>query len=163
MAWTIADGELWYDDESFDPLDAVMLTAIEIIEPGESVIFVDGGKGGAGDWIFIWSDAITLPQVGAYDGAGLSQGGDAVALWIGAPAGDPYTTAAYPDANDFGGQSYDTVFGQFSFVGDEAGSVATLMVNDEGQAAIGSPGYIPTPASAALLGLGALACARRRR
>ncbi|MFG0326698.1 MAG: PEP-CTERM sorting domain-containing protein [Phycisphaerales bacterium JB037] len=163
MTWTAAiDGDLWFDDVSADTGDAALMSGVPSIAPGESVIFVDGGATGAANWLTLWGFG---GQVGSYEGAGLGQGGDAVAIWIsaGIPVGSPDDFEAYPDANLNGGQSWDVVLGAFSTVGNLSNAFATGTVNDEGQPAIGSPGTIPAPGSLALLGLGGLAAARRRR
>ncbi len=161
--WTAAvDGDLWFDDDSFDPTTADLLSGVPSIAPGESVIFVDGNVAGGAEWVTIWGPEISpLPQVGTYEGAGLGQGGDAIGLWIsvGAPAGTPDIIAGYPDADLNGGQSYDTVLNAFSTIGNAAGAVATTVVNDAMQPAIGSPGsVVPEPTSAGILlaGLGGL-------
>ncbi len=160
--WDVSvDGDLWYDDESADPLDAVKLTGISIIAPGESVIYVD--ENDTGGWSDLWDDVITLPQVGGYDGKGLGQGGDGVAIWFGSASGATDLYETYPDADSYGGQSYDVVLEEFSTVGNASGAVATLVVNDEGQAAIGSPGSIPEPATMSVLALGGIAAVIRRR
>jgi hypothetical protein len=172
MAWSaVVDGDLYYDDESLDPLDAALMSGIASIAPGESVIFVNDGPAGAAEWSDLWDDVVILPQVGHYDGAGLGQGGDVVGIFIDAP-GDPgpptglvlIEADGYPDAELNGGQSWDTVLGAFSTVGNANGAVATLIVNDEGQPAIGSPGpAVPEPASLLLVLMGAAVATMRYR
>ncbi len=171
MSWVAAtDGDLWFDDDSFDPEAADLMSGVASIAPGESVIFVDGGEAGAIGWSDIWSPVVNpLPQVGSYNGSGLSGGGDAVGIWISAtmpmPGTDPDFTASYPEADPNGGQSYDTVLQAFSVVGNASGAVATIAVNDAGQAAIGSPGAVPEPGSISILlaGLGAMFLNFRKR
>lgn len=165
VAWTDTVGTLYFDDESADIDDAVPLSGIDSIAPGESVVFVDEDDSVA--WSDLWDDVITLPQVGDYDGKGLGQGGDGVALYLDTDndlvSGDLIDYETYPDADNNGGQSWDVGLGAFSVVGNAAGAVATTTLNDEDQPAIGSPGAIPEPATMALLGLGGLAVIRRRR
>lgn len=165
MAWTAAtDGNLWFDDISADTDDAVIMDGIASIAPGETVVFVNGDAAGLAEWTALWGAVATLPQVGIHDGSGLGQGGDGVAIWVGASAaGTPVDFETFPNADFNGGQSWDVVLGAFSTVGNLSGAVATIGVNDEGQSAIASPGTIPAPGSLALLGLGGLAAARRRR
>ncbi|MEM8945132.1 MAG: PEP-CTERM sorting domain-containing protein [Planctomycetota bacterium] len=170
MAWTSADGDLYFDDDSENPVVADLMSGITSIAPGESVIFVDEGPVGAAVWSGVWGAVVSpLPQVGSYSGAGLSGGGDAVSIFLdanfdGPDAGELIEVAGYPDADLSGGQSYDVVLGAFSTVGDAAGSVATIAVNDVQQPAIGSPGTsVPEPASAALFALGVICVMTHRR
>jgi hypothetical protein len=172
MPWTAAtDGDLYFDDESAEPGDAALMSGVLSIAPGESVVFVDDAS--PADWIFLWSTAFDindLPQVGTYAGAGLGQGGDGVAIWVSIDPPDGATPLAdfemYPDASPTGGQSWDVPLGAFSVVGNTAGAMATMTVNDMNQPAIGSPGSaIPEPGAMALLILGATTlsiCGRRR-
>ncbi len=178
MPWTAAiDGDLYFDDDSFDSTTADLMSGILSIGPGESVVFVDGSAAVGGLNTFIWADlwgpalaaaGKALPQIGTYEGAGLGQGGDAIGIWISAapPVGLPDFTGSYPDANSNGGQSYDLVLGAFSTVGNSAGAVATA-VNDANQPAIGSPGSIspivPEPASIILVGMSVVLLAAKRR
>jgi len=165
MPWSAAtDGNLWYDDDSADPTTADLISGVDSIAPGESVVLVDDGEEGAAAWAELWGVDIDLPQVGYYDGSGLSQGGDGVSVWISAdpPVSEPDLFELYPDAELNGGQSYDVLLGEFSTVGNASGAVATTATNDVGQPAIASPGTIPAPASA-LLVLGGLAAGARRR
>ena len=169
-AWTAAtDGQLWFDDDSFDATTADMLMGVASIAPGESVVFVDGLLAGLNEFTALWSPVVTLGQVGNYEGAGLGQGGDAVGIWISPTQPTvgtaPNFTAGYPDANRAGGASWDAALGAFSSVGNASGAVATTTLNDAGQPAIGSPGsVVPEPAGLGLIaaGLLGLLAARRR-
>jgi|GEM_PF-116254 len=142
-AWTLADGALFFDDDSQDAGAADPLNGVTEIAPGESVVFVDDDT--TAEFLSIWESVIELGQVGTYAGAGLSQGGDGVTLFLdadddGVDAGDIVDFEEYPDAESDGGKSFDVVTGAFSEdtgIGD--GVVTTLVVNDEGQAAVGSP------------------------
>ena len=166
-AWVAAaDGDLWFDDDSFDATAADLLMNVDTIGPGESVVFVDGDPDGAPEFVAVWDPVVTLPQVGSYEGSGMGQGGDGVGIWIsfGAPMGTPDFTATYPSAVANGGQSYDSVLGEFSTVGNASFAVATVAVNDVGQAAIGSPGrVVPEPAAGVLVLGGLLLLLGRRR
>ncbi|MEM1183997.1 MAG: PEP-CTERM sorting domain-containing protein [Planctomycetota bacterium] len=170
------DGYLFFDDNSADPSVADLMQGIGTIAAGETVVFVDEGSGGALGFFNTWypgggtPGAGGIPQIGFYDGSGLGQGGDAVALFLGATdnfedlvAGDLIDLESYPDADANGGQSWDVVLGGFSTVGNASGAFSTALANDEGQFAIASPGTIPTPGALAIIGLGGLAAARRRR
>lgn len=176
--WTAAtDGDLYFDDDSFDATAADLLYGVGSIAPGESVVFVDGNAGTGGlntiIWNDVWDDVVSpLPQVGSYEGAGLGQGGDSIGLWIsaGLPAGAPNITGSYPEASTSGGGSYDLVLGAFSTVGNAAGAVATTAMggNDASGAmepAIASPGSvaIPEPATLALIGMSIALLAGKRR
>lgn len=149
-AWVSGvDPDLFFDDDSQDPASGVVLQGITQIAPGESVVLVNGGATGATEFITLWGAALDLSstQVGNYDGAGLGQGGDGVTLFVGGPAVDTLADFEdYPDANSFGGQSYDVVLDAFSIAG-VSGAVATA-VNDAGQPAVGTPGFLPSDAPA---------------
>ncbi|MCA8906647.1 MAG: hypothetical protein KDA64_01895, partial [Rhodospirillaceae bacterium] len=149
-AWIAAnDGELFYDDDSADPTAADPIVGLAQIDPGESVLVVLGDGADAAEFSALWSPVIDLigVQIATSDGSGLGQGGDAVTVFLEqGTAGDAVLdsgvildSAAYPDADATGGQSYDVLAAAFSVAGSN-GTVATLTVNDEGQAAQGSPG-----------------------
>ena len=134
MAWEAAvHGALYFDDDSadasvadliHDPLDVMdpPVTPFAKIDPGQSVIFVDGS---ATDFFNAWNPTIPVamfPTIGEYDGSGLSGGGDGVALFLddemdGVDAGDLLSLSLYPDTDGFFGRSYDSNAGRFSPAG----------------------------------------------
>ncbi|MEM1422758.1 MAG: hypothetical protein AAGH64_02030 [Planctomycetota bacterium] len=172
-AWTASvDGDLYFDDESADFSAADQLFGITTILPGQTVVFVDTGD--LTEWNDFWSTGLPAgTQVGTYAGSGLGQGGDAVALFLdagfdGVDAGDLFTTEAYPDAEAFGGRSWDPTLdgGAFSTLGpnNDSNAYASLGPNDAGQFGIASPGTIaPAPGAFALAGIASLTVVRRRR
>ena len=149
VAWTIADGALFYDDDSANFAVADPMLGVTAIEPGEAVVFVIGGADDRAAFIDLWAAVLDLSdvQIGTVDGAGLGQGGDAVTLFVdaandGADSGDIVDFEAYPDARETGGQSFDVEAETFSATGVN-GAVATAALNSAGQPAIGSPGDAP--------------------
>lgn len=141
------DPDLFYDDESADPGAADPITGITEIQPGEAVVVLVTDEAAAADaFAAVWATAYVLDgvQIGVTDGAGLGQGGDGVALFVGTP--DPATLVdfeEFPDADAFGGQSWDVAKGGFSEAGDAPFDTAsTLTVNDAGQPGVGSPGNL---------------------
>lgn len=171
MPWTITDGTLYFDDDSADETTADALMGVLSIAPGESVVFVDDDS--TAEWLSVWGAGLPAgTQVGTYAGSGLGGGGDAVTLFFdagdnGVTSSDIIDFSVFPFADDNGGQSWDPTVGfsgAFSTVGNAAGAYASTLVNDAGQAAIGSPGTIaPAPGAVALLGLAGFAGVRRRR
>ncbi|MDO6761516.1 T9SS type A sorting domain-containing protein [Tamlana sp. 2_MG-2023] len=145
-AWVAStDGNLYYDDDSQDPANAAIIEGIASIQPGERVIVILGDATKANDFKNLWTldYDMTDIQVGFNDGSGLGKNGDGVTLFL----GDPLATAniidyaTYPSTAGFGGQSYDVEFGTYSTVGNTSNAGATnTTVNNEGQAAIASPG-----------------------
>ena len=172
MTWTAAvDGDLWFSDDSFSPVDADLMSGVASIAPGETVVFVDGGPAGGAQFTTLWSPVVSpLPPIGSFEGPDLSQEGGAIGIWVSAgppPLRAPDFFGFYPDARKNGGQSYDTLLTAFSTVGNANGAVATLETNnaDPPQPAIGSPGLVPEPATLLTLGTGltVLVLIRRRR
>jgi hypothetical protein len=176
MPWTAAtDGDLYYEDDSLLFSLADLTSGISSIAPGESVVFVNGSATLGGLNLFIWHDvwdpalaaaSRPLPQVGTFDGSGLGQGGDTVGLFLDANSNGPeaaelYTQASYPNANAFGGQSFDSFFDVFTSI--NMPSAAVTIGSDLGQPAVGTPGYLlPEPTSLAMLGLGLFLVGFRR-
>ncbi|WP_136636740.1 ExeM/NucH family extracellular endonuclease [Pseudooceanicola onchidii] len=145
VAWVAGiDPDLYYDDESASAVDADMIFGITSIAPGESVVVVIDDEGGIAGFEAVWGNHIGDDvQIGWSDGAGLGQGGDAATILFGdAEVRAVLDFEAYPDAELTGGQSYDPVLGMFSYAG-VFGAYATDTLNDEGQAAVGTPGALP--------------------
>ncbi|MFT7028318.1 MAG: 2',3'-cyclic-nucleotide 2'-phosphodiesterase (5'-nucleotidase family), partial [Paracoccaceae bacterium] len=151
-AWTAAtDSDIFFDDDSFSAIVADRLNGIDSIAPGETVIYV--GDVDTAQFIAVWGEVIDLGgvQIGTHDGSGLGGGGDAVTLFREAGTQGDATLDApvlldferYPDASAFGGRSWDVNASAFSSVA--TGAFATAP-NDEGQAAIGTPGNGGAPA-----------------
>ncbi|WP_299366351.1 choice-of-anchor I family protein [Winogradskyella sp.] len=148
LTWTSANGDLYYDDESADPLDAIAIQGITDIQPGERVIvIVDGDASDATTFVNIWSPVINLAniEVGYADNAaGLGGGGDTVTLWLGDPnsGGTLEDSEAYPDTSSNDGQSYDVELAAFSTVGNASNAVQTDALGGDGGNVpnIGSPG-----------------------
>lgn len=141
------DPDLYYDDESAEPVDAALIEGISRIEPGASaIVIVDGNETDVATFVEVWSPVIDLTgvEIGyAFDAAGLGGGGDAVTLWLGDPnTTSPVDTASYPDTDGFDGQSYDVELMAFSVVGNANGAVQTIALggDDMDVPNIGSPG-----------------------
>lgn len=150
-----------FDDNSNSFAASQPLLGITVINPGESVIFIESATPLTSIPLFQakWS----LPgsvQIGSYSGSGLGlgSGGDAVNIFtadgtavasVSFGAATPNVTFGFnPVTSTFGGLSVAGVFGAYE-------SAAPVEV--------GSPGVIPTPGAAALLGLAGLVAGRRRR
>jgi hypothetical protein len=166
--WVAAnDGDLWYDDDSFDAGAADPISGVASIPAGGSAVFlVSDNADDIPAFTSLWSSTTPTPlslfPIGIVDGSGLGQGGDGVGIWITAettPTGLPDVMATYPDSNLNGGQSYDVGLSAFSVIGNENGAVDTTMLNDMNQGAIGSPGTRRVPEPAAIsLGILGVAC-----
>ncbi|WP_418513117.1 T9SS type A sorting domain-containing protein [Corallibacter sp.] len=144
VAWTPAMGDLYFDDESQDPLDAALISGITSIQPGEAVIAIDDND--TAEFVAVWGSYydLTNVQIGTYSGAGLGGGGDAVTLFmsIGAPtdASSIIDAEAYPDTDANPGQSYDVTNAAFSVIGSMPFQPVATAVNDMNESAVGSPG-----------------------
>ena len=130
------NGDLYYDDESADPVDAVMIQGLTDLEPGETaIVLVTDVLADIDTFIAVWSEVTVLDEIeiGTVDGSGLGSGGDAVTLWSGNPNQFlPIDTAAYPDTELFDGQSYDVELQEFSVDGNANGAVTTLRLGGDG-------------------------------
>ena len=138
-------GDLYYDDESADPNAADLISGVGSIAPGESVIFVDGGPIGQALWESVWApEALPCPQIGNYEGSGISNDSeDGAALFVdtGDDGPDPADLVDLelqpnPDGAPRHGRTFDVVAGQFS----RCHNVPTTENNDVGIPQVGSRG-----------------------
>lgn len=188
MAWTPADGDLYFDDFPHDPNNADILLSVASIAPGESVIFVDGDSDpilppnvNVPNWLDVWSTPLTnagraIPQVGTYNGSGLGNDKvDGAALYIDTNAdGDPNAldvadllqldSEVYTDPLEkslYQGKTWDGTrdfWSSVNILGVDAGPT------DVGLAHVGTPGFVvPEPSTIALIGLGFAVVSLRRR
>ena len=149
------DANLYYDDESANAADAVAITGLTDIQPGESVIVLisDAGQDSPASAQFdtVWGAVTDLTgvEIGhATDGAGLGGGGDAVTLFADA-AGDGVTgedsihSAAYTDVGANDGASWEVLAERFSVDG-VLGAVTTTAMggNSNDTPNVGTPGYV---------------------
>ncbi|MEM1303342.1 MAG: PEP-CTERM sorting domain-containing protein [Planctomycetota bacterium] len=161
-----ADGFLFFDDDSQDFTTADIISGVATIAPGESVIFIDDSD--TAEFETVWANVV-LPQLGTYNGSGLSQGGDGVTLFLAPITGptaliDIIDFEIFPDAGSNGGQSYDVSLGAFSTVGNASGALASALSNDIGQFAVASVGpAVPEPSAVALAALATCGLFARRR
>jgi hypothetical protein len=176
MAWTSADGTLYFDDSSPAVANADQMFGITSIAPGESVIYVDDDLAlpalTLSIWHGLWDTPLTnagksVPQVGYYGGSGLGGGGDEVNVFLDTDANleisDIIDSEDYVDADSSGGQSWDVPNGIYS----HPSYAVVTAANDNGNPSTGTPGYIatvPEPASLVLgcVGVG-FVCLRRRK
>jgi hypothetical protein len=153
------DGNLYFDDESDDPLSSVQLQGVTSINPGETVVFVDNGAAGVSQFTAFWGALLpaSLTKIGRYtnDSSGLSNAGDAVNLWVsGTPptALTPLTArVAFPSTVGFRGASYDARLHAFSVVGNAASAVSRdSPVPPNADPTTASPGRVQSNNSGAL-------------
>ena len=159
---------IWYEDESGDPTLAAQINGLSGIASGESVIVVIGnGTGDVTEFAtFFASNLGAGVQIGFSEGPGLgnndtvnifsSNMADAMLLASqGGTDGDSPATKVFNPGTG--------VFGQFAEIG-VLGAWGTTFTNSNGSwTIVASPGVVPAPAAAALLGLAGLAGSRRRR
>lgn len=165
-----------YDDDSADPADGGQLDSI-MLGAGQSMIFLISDDNEAIDDVTYASAIAEFQAIWNYSGligltnggGGLGQGGDAINLFLSSD-NSFVTMAETPGAISGGLSTIDYVNGpmlsqlgvngayeSITFFNDNLG-----LPNDEATL-IGSPGSVPTPGAFALLGLGGLMGARRRR
>jgi len=145
VAWVRGeDPDLYYDDESTDPFDAVLIEGIDRLEPGAyAIALISSNSDDIQEFFDIWSPVVDLSEVtvGITDGSGLSSNGDGAALWVGNPMEtDPVDYQEYPSPDGFDGQSWDVKLAAFSEEGNASGAVVTIALG-------GSTGNVPNIAS----------------
>lgn len=154
------------DDDSNNPASAVVLTGITSIAPGESVIFIEASSLAARAATFrtTWfgANAPAGLQIGGYSGSGigLSTGGDQVNIFD--ASGVSQARVLFGTSTTF--RTFDNSLGLNGVTISQLSSVgANGAFTSANGLETGSPGVIPAPAAATLLGLGALIAGRRRR
>ncbi|XVJ57885.1 MAG: lamin tail domain-containing protein [Tepidisphaera sp.] len=154
------------DDSSNSFAASLALRGVTSIGAGESVIFIETRADGSTDAAVInafksaWF-GLSVPStlvVGTYGGSGigLGSGGDAVNLFSG--AGVRVTGVTFGAAT--AGVTFDNRAGLATVTQLSAAGVNGAFLSATGE--VGSPGVVPAPGAAALLGLAALGLRRRR-
>lgn len=173
-------GTLFWDDDSPNASDGATLDSFTL-QPGEIAIFLvadslsdfgdDSAENAAADVIEqfrnVWGN---VPNVGITNGGGnLSQNGDSINLSTDGGTTFPFNLP-FAGSDTDNSATTDNVSGlTLSSVGVNGAYVSNPFFNnniggaEERVTLVGSPGLIPTPGTAALLGLAGLAAARRRR
>lgn len=175
VTWTGAGsydtGALFFEDDSMDPTNAGVLSSF-ILGTGQSAVFlIDAGAEDLAAFTALWG---SVANVGfAAGGGGLGQSGDGVFLYDGNSAGASLITS-----QEFTGDHNDSLAtwefdamgnARYSVLGENGAYESAAFFNDNlglpnnEATLIGSPGAVPTPGALALVGLGGLAGARRRR
>ncbi|MEM9082966.1 MAG: lamin tail domain-containing protein, partial [Planctomycetota bacterium] len=161
---------LFYDDSSLDITEGGDLSSFDLGAGNSVVVLVSVAPAEAADEIFLfnllWGSGI---DVIATDGGGLSQNSDTAALLDG--LGNVIDSVVYDDSFAGGLSTIEVNNGvqRASVLGENNAFASGAFVNEDfagpgGEIQlIGSPGQIPTPGAFALVGLGGLAVARRRR
>jgi MYXO-CTERM domain-containing protein len=166
-------GNFWYDDDSADFGDAGRLDSI-LLGAGESAIFLLGDAAiddvtyanAIEEFQAIWSYSGAIGHTNG--GGALGQGGDAIVLFDN--MGTVISTTVTPESLSGNLETIDYVNGAAASVLGVNGAYASMaFFNDNlglpGDSAvlIGSPGIVPAPGALAMLALGGLVGARRRR
>jgi hypothetical protein len=165
----------WYDDDSASVADGGQLGSF-MLGAGESMIFLISDDNGAVDDVAYTSAIEEFQAIWNYSGqigitnggGGLGQSGDSIFLLL--ADNSVVTSQDTPGALSGGLATIDTfgspmlstlgvngAYESISFFNDNLGVPGDMV------SLIGSPGSVPTPGAIALLGLGGLMGARRRR
>ena len=171
-AWDLETNPIYYDDGENNSLEAKTLKGLTSIAAGESVVYILGTDD-LTEFQSIWGTGVNAGY--AKNGAGLGKSGDGVYLYTTNSADiASFTSITYPAlpetllstmvANANGDwDNNDVIFAQDGVLG--AYQSNSFVMNDTGETAtiIGSPGYVPEPASLSLMALAGMAALRRRK
>ena len=165
----------WYDDESASVADGGQLGSY-MLGAGESMIFLISDDNGASDDVTYGSAIEEFQAIWNYSGqigitnggGGLGQSGDEIFLLLG--DNSVVTSQTTPGSLSGGLSTIDTFGAPMSSVLGVNGAYESITFFNDNLGVpgdmislIGSPGSVPTPGAIALLGLGGLVGARRRR
>jgi hypothetical protein len=145
------------DDNSFLFANAVPMSGVSSIAPGESAVFMESTTSVPADEVtafrtFWGTTKLASVQVGTYSGSGVGLSSTADGVEVFDTAGNPVSQVSFgaatpgvsfgynPTTNSFGGLSVAGQFGAFTS--------ADPLAN------VGSPGAVPEPASLMLAGIG---------
>ncbi|WP_457807672.1 ExeM/NucH family extracellular endonuclease [Kushneria sp. EE4] len=139
---------LYYDDDSADPDDAVMIEGLTTLAPGATALVVaNGDEADVAEFRNAWQSTLedSTVEIGhTGSAAGLGQGGDEVTLWLGEPGRETLAAReAYPDTTGFDGASWDVIHQRFT-TRDNGGVVSDTFGGDDGDMpAVAAPGRQP--------------------
>jgi hypothetical protein len=164
-AWNFGSSALTINDSGGGTGTDAVVQGIDDILPSEvAIVLMEGSTSDVQEFYDIWNPVKTqaIANIGFAEGSGLGlgQGGDGVHIWLDDVLEDSFSYTSI--TSDI---SYDVLLGGDSVVGNASGAVATLVVNDAGSPAVGSPGMVvPEPGAAflLLLGVACLSCTVRR-
>ena len=168
------------DDNSFNIANSVALSGITDIAAGETVVFIEGTSTTANTFRTNWGLGGSV-QIGFYSGSGISfsSGGDGLALYSNSSANGGAELAG-PNSSlirvSFGAATSGTsFFWSYDAAGANLANGLTAQNSPSAYygdvttwqngatAMVGTPGSVPEPSSAALLGFGTLALLALRR
>ncbi|WP_193092502.1 ExeM/NucH family extracellular endonuclease [Halomonas colorata] len=146
------ESPLYYDDDSANPQDAVLIEGLTTLAPGESaIVIVDGGIDAVAQFREAWSNMSNIDSLNigfADNAAGLGSGGDAVTLWQGDPRidGNKVAFEAYPDTSKNDAASWNVDRQAFTQADEEGAASSSAAGGDNGDMpALASPGVAIKP------------------
>lgn len=171
---TVDTGNFWYDDSSADINDGGQLDSIQL-GAGQSAIFLISDDDAPNNDVDFASAITEFNSIWSYSGfigltnggGGLGQGSDSANLLdsmnivlssAGYDSSGALATLDYIlDPSGVSSLDVNGAYESNAFFNEDQGSPNSMVT------LIGSPGVVPAPGAVALLGLGGMFCARRRR